>query len=138
MGGRNGQVMPRIAIERLLEQSIPDRSPGHAFIVIARHVLGRRLGSQGMDRHLPAVGRKQSSKTRLEDEACPSVAGSELLPRRDSASGPGGACPARAMRSGSPATADASRRHSGELSVTSSRAKRSKYSVRFLQAVHSA
>ena len=32
----NGEGMPRMANERLPERSIPDRSPGHAFIAIAR------------------------------------------------------------------------------------------------------
>ena len=35
MGGRIGEGMPRMANERLPERSIPDRSPGHAFIAIA-------------------------------------------------------------------------------------------------------
>ena len=34
--GRNDQGMSRMSNERLLERSIPDRSPGHAFIAIAR------------------------------------------------------------------------------------------------------
>ena len=33
--GRNDEGMPRMANERLPERSIPDRSPGHAFIAIA-------------------------------------------------------------------------------------------------------
>ncbi len=36
MGGRIGEGTPRMANERLLEQSIPDRSPGHTFVAIAR------------------------------------------------------------------------------------------------------
>ena len=39
--GRNDQGMPRVTNERLLEQAIPDRSPGHAFIAIA-HAGWRR------------------------------------------------------------------------------------------------
>ena len=35
MGGRIDEGMPRMANERLPERSIPDRSPGHAFIAIA-------------------------------------------------------------------------------------------------------
>ncbi len=31
----NGEGMPRMANERLPEGSIPDRSPGHAFVAIA-------------------------------------------------------------------------------------------------------
>ena len=33
--GRIDEGMPRMTNERLWEQSIPDRSPGHAFITIA-------------------------------------------------------------------------------------------------------
>ncbi len=33
--GRNDEGMPRMTNERLLERSIPDPSPGHAFIAIA-------------------------------------------------------------------------------------------------------
>ena len=33
--GRSDQEMSRMINERLLEPSIPDRSPGHAFIAIA-------------------------------------------------------------------------------------------------------
>ena len=33
--GRVDEGMPRMVNERLPERSIPDRSPGHAFIVIA-------------------------------------------------------------------------------------------------------
>ena len=36
MGGRIGEGTPRMANERLPEQSIPDRSPGHTFVAIAR------------------------------------------------------------------------------------------------------
>ena len=32
---RNDEGMPRMTNERLLERSIPDRSPGHAFVPIA-------------------------------------------------------------------------------------------------------
>ena len=35
VGGRIDEGMPRMTNERLLERSIPDRSPGHAFIPIA-------------------------------------------------------------------------------------------------------
>ena len=38
---RNDEGMPRMANERLPERSIPDRSPGHAFIAIA-HAGWRR------------------------------------------------------------------------------------------------
>ena len=31
-GGRIDEEMPRMANERLPERSIPDRSPGHAFV----------------------------------------------------------------------------------------------------------
>ena len=41
MGGRIGEGMPRMTNERLLMQSIPDRSPGHAFI--ANDVVGVRF-----------------------------------------------------------------------------------------------
>ena len=41
MRGRNDEWMPRMTNERLLERSIPDRSPGHAFIAIA-HAGWRR------------------------------------------------------------------------------------------------
>ena len=41
LGGRIGEGMPRMANERLPERSIPDRSPGHAFIAIA-HAGWRR------------------------------------------------------------------------------------------------
>ena len=41
MGDRIDEGMPRMANERLPEQSIPDRSPGHAFIAIA-HAGWRR------------------------------------------------------------------------------------------------
>ena len=40
MGGRIGEGMPRMANERLPEQSIPDRSPGHAFIAMTNSVAG--------------------------------------------------------------------------------------------------
>ena len=36
MGGRIGEGMPRMANKRLPERSIPDRSPGHAFIAMTR------------------------------------------------------------------------------------------------------
>ena len=36
MGGRIGEGMPRMANERLPERSIPDRSPGHAFVRMTR------------------------------------------------------------------------------------------------------
>ena len=39
--GRNDEGMPRMTNERQLERSIPDRSPGHAFIAIA-HAGWRR------------------------------------------------------------------------------------------------
>ena len=35
LGGRIDEGMPRMANERLPEGSIPDRSPGHAFVAIA-------------------------------------------------------------------------------------------------------
>ena len=35
MGGRIDEGMPRMANERLPEQSVPDRGPGHAFVPIA-------------------------------------------------------------------------------------------------------
>ncbi len=41
VGGRIDEGMPRMTNERLREQSIPDRSPGHAFITIA-HAGWRR------------------------------------------------------------------------------------------------
>ena len=41
LGGRNDEGMPRMANEWLPERSIPDRSPGHAFIAIA-HAGWRR------------------------------------------------------------------------------------------------
>ena len=41
MGGRNDEGMPRMANERLPERSIPDRSPGHAFVAIAHGGWGR-------------------------------------------------------------------------------------------------
>ena len=41
VGGRNDEEMPRMANERLLERSVPDRSPGHAFIAIAHPVCRR-------------------------------------------------------------------------------------------------
>ena len=41
MGGRNDQGMSRMTNERLPERSIPDRSPGHAFIAIAHPGWGR-------------------------------------------------------------------------------------------------
>ena len=40
-GGRIDEGMPRMANERLPERSIPDRSPGHAFMAIA-HAGWRR------------------------------------------------------------------------------------------------
>ncbi len=40
-GGRVDEGMPRMAIERLPERSMPDRSPGHAFIAIAHAGLRR-------------------------------------------------------------------------------------------------
>ena len=50
MGGRNDELMSRMTNERLLERSIPDRSPGHVFIAIAhsgwrRHTKVRELGA---------------------------------------------------------------------------------------------
>ena len=39
--GRNDQGMSRMTNERLLERSIPDRSPGHAFVAIAHAGCGR-------------------------------------------------------------------------------------------------
>ena len=36
MGGRRDEGMPRMTNERLPERSIPDRSPGHAFIAMTR------------------------------------------------------------------------------------------------------
>ena len=50
MGGRIDEGMPRMANERLPERSIPDRSPGHAFIAIAhagwcRHTKVLKLGA---------------------------------------------------------------------------------------------
>ncbi len=41
LGGRNDEGMPRMTGERLPERSIPDRSPGHAFVPIA-HAGWRR------------------------------------------------------------------------------------------------
>ena len=41
MWGRIDEGMPRMANERLPERSIPDRSPGHAFIAIAHPGWGR-------------------------------------------------------------------------------------------------
>ena len=50
MGGRNDELMSRMTNERLLERSIPDRSPGHVFIAIAhagrcRHTKVGKLGA---------------------------------------------------------------------------------------------
>ena len=42
MWGRIDEGMPRMANERLPERSIPDRSPGHAFVAIAHGGWGRR------------------------------------------------------------------------------------------------
>ena len=41
MGGRIDEGMPRMANERPPERSIPDRSPGHAFIAIGHAGWGR-------------------------------------------------------------------------------------------------
>ena len=41
MGGRIDEGMPQMANEWLPERSIPDRSPGHAFIAIAHPGWGR-------------------------------------------------------------------------------------------------
>ncbi len=41
MWGRIDEGMPRMANERLPERSIPDRSPGHAFVAIAHGGWGR-------------------------------------------------------------------------------------------------
>ncbi len=50
MGGRNDELMSRMTNERLLERSIPNRSPGHVFIAIGhagwrRHTKVGKLGA---------------------------------------------------------------------------------------------
>ena len=44
MGGRIDEGMPRMANERLPERSIPDRSPGHAFVRMTKRPAGCCLG----------------------------------------------------------------------------------------------
>ena len=49
MGGRIDDGMPRMANERPLDRSIPDRSPGDAFIAIAHSGLRRHTkGSKAL------------------------------------------------------------------------------------------